>query len=552
MRKVVVLAGLMLTTQVYANANYFKGLKTKYEIKRALSKDTISVLDIKDSYIENVTSEDVFNQLASIFKHIEEKKNGNYDLLIGPMTNVIDKMKIKKLEKFSVKEKQELVGMLIFRLRAEVQIRGLLGSVNGEDVEYTDWPKLSKQVASKISTSKYFKEAINEEQSFESESFSKLINEITKEDHRFRSFEKLSLLRNPTDALNQTLEIIHSSKNVYVSTWALYDDLTGKIVVNALIKKANKGEKVFLMLDGNTAQLKKHKKELKRMEGIDNIEILKFKDKDFIGLGSHRKFITNGEDAIIGGRNYGNFYSHLGNTQKWRDLDIRIKGNAAQELYNVFARVWNTNESTKTKLEKKKIDEVLSGSRVAIIDHVAGPLNKQGDTNVLSTIVSMIKLAKKEILIENAYFIDMAPIRNALIEKVSTSNVKVKIFTNSNTSVDEPIVANPIMQTARKMALLPGVEVFLQNDETLHAKVIQVDGKATLIGSYNFHPRSFRYEGETMALVIDEQLGSEYRDELLSYLSSEGATKLVPKQEVAPKNENKAYEIISEMIYNIL
>ena len=58
--------------------------------------------------------------------------------------------------------------------------------------------------------------------------------------------------------------------------------------------------------------------------------------------------------------------------------------------------------------------------------------------------------------------------------------------------------------------LIPfGVEIYLKKgfEQTLHSKVFVVDGFFGWIGSYNFHPRSHRYDNEFIWAFLDGVLG---------------------------------------------
>ena len=46
-------------------------------------------------------------------------------------------------------------------------------------------------------------------------------------------------------------------------------------------------------------------------------------------------------------------------------------------------------------------------------------------------------------------------------------------------------------------------EVYVKKGATLHSKALTIDGIYSWTGSRNFHPRSFRYEGEMIMSVLD-------------------------------------------------
>jgi len=54
-----------------------------------------------------------------------------------------------------------------------------------------------------------------------------------------------------------------------------------------------------------------------------------------------------------------------------------------------------------------------------------------------------------------------------------------------------------------------GAEVYLKQGDTLHSKFMVVDGLYSSVGSYNYHPRSQRYEGEMTINSLDTQSASQ-------------------------------------------
>ena len=86
--------------------------------------------------------------------------------------------------------------------------------------------------------------------------------------------------------------------------------------------------------------------------------------------------------------------------------------------------------------------------------------------------------------------------------------VKVRIFTNSDTSVDEAAVSTPIMNSAIQMANA-GAEVYLKQGDTLHSKYWVADGEMAMVSSYNDHPRSHYYEAESAMVVADRDFAQK-------------------------------------------
>lgn len=244
---------------------------------------------------------------------------------------------------------------------------------------------------------------------------------------------------------------------------------------------------------------------------------MKWKSRRYRANGNHRKLmVIDTEHVIVGGMNIGNNYSHMGNDDKWRDLDVYLRGgDAPLNAQNQFAAIWNKQIEEFPKLRQKlgtvketaSIAESREGQKVLFVDQHPGSAVNKYYHNIHTAMVKLFRDARSSIDIENAYFI-MDPIIKSEIKAALQRGVKVRIFTNSDISVDEKVISMAIMHSARE-ALIMGAEIYLRQTTNLHSKYMIVDGEISVIGSFNFHPRSLRFDAENVAVIFDKDLGIE-------------------------------------------
>lgn len=315
-------------------------------------------------------------------------------------------------------------------------------------------------------------------------------------------------------------ELIRNAKHsIHILVWGIYDDETGLEFQNLLLDalKRNPNIDIRVAVDGNIANLK-GRKTLKRLVKLSkgDIKVMKWKSRKYRANGTHRKMlIIDSEHVIVGGMNIGNTYSHHAGKNFWRDLDIYIHGVQSGEIAEQeFVEVWNNQIVEFTKLYDKlgmmakiETEDVYYGMPVVFVDQHPGSAVKEANHNIHTGIVKLLRNAKESIDIENAYFI-MDPVIKRELEAVIKRGVKVRIFTNSDKSVDEAIVSMPVMNSARD-AVTMGAKVYLRQTTTLHAKYMVVDKKISVIGSFNFHPRSLRFDAENVAVIFNPDLASE-------------------------------------------
>ncbi len=143
-----------------------------------------------------------------------------------------------------------------------------------------------------------------------------------------------------------------------------------------------------------------------------------------------------------------------------------------------------------------------------------------------SVLIELVKQAKTSIDIQSPYLIT-TELGNKLLKDAVARGVKVRVLTNSLSSTDN-LEAFSGYQRCRKDLLKTGIRIFefrpdaanriklltgaLQKklDYTpifgLHAKSMVIDGKITVIGTFNFDPRSAHFNTECLAIIYSGKI----------------------------------------------
>lgn len=333
--------------------------------------------------------------------------------------------------------------------------------------------------------------------------------------------------------------IADAKKTIWIFSWAFYDDQTGNAAADALLKKHAEQPEVDIrvLVDGPVGSGKGYSEVLQRM--IDGgLPVVRWSDPSLIGYGMHRKVMiidheTEAARAIFGGMNFGDNYSHknaaLTPLEQWRDTDMTVAGAPVRQAARVFATVWNdfvsapgklvsSPDLTKLALPELGVAGEVGQDAFQFVDQYPSQIAKSGEylDPVYLVTLRMIESARQSIEISNAYFILSAPIENAL-KRAADRGVRVSVHTNADASLtteDKPLLG-PIYASLMRLTTKPkqasakfvAPTVFLQKDHTLHSKYMVVDGLTGWVGSYNIHPRSYRYEGETVGLFHGPGIG---------------------------------------------
>lgn len=402
-------------------------------------------------------------------------------------------------------KRHELVAQLAGMVDAELLARG---AIPGEgDQAFESWEAISKKHLAAVRDTAVPPRGPGQKSALTEPAFIKELEQL--QGARFVEGNQVTpLIDGPASFAERDRLIDGAKKSIHLMSWAFYDDDTGFETAKKLVAKAKQGVEVRVIVDGQVAERSGHDETLRLLEE-GGVEVVRWRDTERPHDGQHRKvMVVDGKDAIAGGLNVGNVYSHRGpaDGQKWRDTDVKLSGPAVKDAAALFASLWN-EQVTSRGLDVSPVAEpqdapaAVGQGRAAVVNHVPGP---DGDAHILLATLKAIEGASTSIDIENAYFIQTPALREALLAALERG-VRVRILTNSAESVDEPIVSAPILASLPELAD-QGAEIYLKQGDTLHSKFLVVDGLYASVGSYNLHPRSHRYEGEMTINALDEQL----------------------------------------------
>ena len=163
------------------------------------------------------------------------------------------------------------------------------------------------------------------------------------------------VLFEPLEALATRLSLIDKAEKTLDLQYYIWDnDKVGALALHALIRAADRGVKIRLLIDDNNA---------KSTEGIflalaqhPNIEVKLFNPYRFrkyraldmildlkrINRRMHNKsFIADHQVALIGGRNMTNQYYNVSDNYQFSDVDVMLVGTAVKDISHSFDEYWS-------------------------------------------------------------------------------------------------------------------------------------------------------------------------------------------------------------------
>lgn len=335
--------------------------------------------------------------------------------------------------------------------------------------------------------------------------------------------------------------------------YLLHNDTVGKLFINELLKAADRGVRVRLLLDDIDMAGRDHRAAL--IDKHPNLEVRFFnpfsRDTNrFIqyitGLGkqtrrAHNKsFTVDNVATIVGGRNIGNEYFVADPEFDFLDIDVLVVGPIAQDVSRAFDEYWNHELSypITTLSDDFVTEEQVARGReeldsFAVSQRDSWYLKNLRDSSLAKAIAShdlqyttakgkivvdspdklknnvtdktfhlsrelepYFDSIQRELIIVSPYFV---PGRSGVkyLRELRQKGVRVRILTNSFASTDVPIV-HAGYANYRYDLLRMGVDLYELNANLGQKKLQVFRGGKQYESRSSLHAKSLVFDGETV------------------------------------------------------
>ena len=358
-----------------------------------------------------------------------------------------------------------------------------------------------------------------EPQSFESKSDSTIIAYLNEYGIKISANNQVEIIKSGHDKFIDLFEEIRKAKHhIHLEYFNFRNDSIANCLFEILKDKVKEGIEVRAMYDafGNTSNNRplknKHIKALKE-SGIEIIEFdpLTFPWINHVFHRDHRKIvIIDGKVGYTGGMNIADYYINgLPKIGDWRDMHIRINGEAVSYLQDIFLDMWNT--STKQQIYgeayypyRNHTIEKTDSTKIAIVDRKP----RHTPEVMRRAYAKAIESAEEKVQIINPYFTPTRIIKKA-IKRAIESGVKVEIMIPGKSDIK--FTPDAVLYTANKLRK-KGADIYIFNGGFHHSKIMMVDSLFCTVGSTNLNSRSLRYDYEVNAFIFDKKTTIELID----------------------------------------
>ncbi|WP_406433285.1 phospholipase D-like domain-containing protein [Streptomyces sp. NBC_00631] len=312
-------------------------------------------------------------------------------------------------------------------------------------------------------------------------------------------------LRNGDEIFPAMLEAIGSARHtVDMMTFVYWRGKVAQDFAAVLADRARAGIRVRLLLDGFGA--KEIERRLLDLMSDAGVQVAWFRRPVWLSPFKqnhrcHRKaLVVDEHTAFTGGVGIAEEWCGDARTPaEWRDTHVRVRGPAVDGIAAAFAQNWAECHDELFDDRDRFAPHPQPGSSVVQVVRGSASIGWQDMQTLIRVVLAS---AEERVRLATAYF---APDDYfiGLLGETARRGVRVEILLpGPHTDQRACRLAGQHHYTR---LLEAGVRIRQYQPTMMHAKIITVDGVASLIGSTNFNRRSMDHDEEVMLAVLDEE-----------------------------------------------
>jgi cardiolipin synthase A/B len=311
------------------------------------------------------------------------------------------------------------------------------------------------------------------------------------------------------DALIEDIGL--AQHHVHLEYYIFTPDRSGTALRDALVDCAGRGVRVRLLLDAIGSGKCSHVFLSPLIDAGAELawfhptRFWKFWSRPWLNMRTHRKIVViDSRIAYTGGINITDDENERLRSEAYRDLHLRIEGDAVRALQLVFAEDWVyvTGQRDFISDIARTLPEALAGAISAQV-LTSGPDSSWEAIHRLH--VSLIHAARERVWLVTPYFV---PGEAAMMALTSAALGSIDVRLMVPRMSDSRLVTLAARSYYDDL-IAAGVKIYEYGPRMLHTKALLVDDASVIVGSANFDHRSFRLNFEVSVLFQDRGLGEQ-------------------------------------------
>lgn len=346
----------------------------------------------------------------------------------------------------------------------------------------------------------------------------------------YSSHNKVKLVRGGRDYFLLLLELIENARhNIHLQTYIYEHDETGKLVADALMKAAQRGVKVYMLLDGYASQdLSKEFIQQLKSSGIQFrwFEPVFRSPYFYFGRRLHHKLVvTDALHSLVGGVNISNRYNDMPGEKAWLDWALYSEGEVSAELFNLCVDFWNKSGWGKKKNQVLNEDAAVKVNSAECLVRVRRNDWVRGKNQISRSYFEMFKKAQSHITIMSSYFLPGRPFRKSMANAVKRG-VSIKVIAAGPSDV---ATAKHAERYLYRWMFKNNIELYEYQPNILHGKLSTYDSKFVTVGSYNVNNIS-AYASVELNLDVQDSSFAKQVEETLNTIIAADCKRITEKE----------------------
>jgi cardiolipin synthase C len=318
----------------------------------------------------------------------------------------------------------------------------------------------------------------------------------------------------------RTILARNAEHGIDVQYYMIHDDLVGKLFIHELLKAADRGVRIRILIDDIDLQGRTFK--TTSLSAHPNIEVRIFNPFSrnmgryaqlITRFGSvtrrmhNKSFTVDNQASILGGRNIGDEYFDANPALAFSDLDVMTIGPVVQEISKSFDLYWNHElaypagtllrrppTAKEIRSLRQQLDSFVAaqqrseylkalaasplaqnynsgkipftwGEAVIVSDHPDKFISARSQTSLFlsSELGPVFKSVDQELMIFSPYFVPGRQLTD-MLKMMRERGVRIRILTNSLASTDVSVV-HAGYSRYRKELLRAGIEIYEMNNK---------------------------------------------------------------------------------------
>lgn len=326
----------------------------------------------------------------------------------------------------------------------------------------------------------------------------------------FHNGNEIEILHDGDSAFPSMLEAINRARRyVFIEFYIFKDDHVGKMFTDSLVGAAHRGVRVKLIYDSCGCRHIGRSFWKRLVSG--GVEVRAFHPLNIWRFNEyfhrdHRKIlVVDGEVGFTGGMNIGEeYWAQIGGSVSWRDIMVRLRGPAVNDLLVVFRESWV--EAGGRWFPLKSYRGSFEGGERKVI--TLSNASSQRALSLRKAYLLGIHTARESIYIMDPYFVPGRSLLTGLKLAVKRG-VDVRLLFPGKSDVRTVKFA---VQALYEDLLSCGIRIYEKQGTILHGKTTIIDGYWTIIGSSNLDARSFQFNYECNFGILDEEVSGQMMD----------------------------------------